>query len=171
MTSNNACLFTCSGGVVTLPDDKLVFVDRRDGGHLVVNPPRVVWERGELTAEELARWSFLVAATGNAMLDVLPQLDGGCINYFEAGNWALNDEADPKGRKAAKTHRSMHLHLFGRSRFATDISWRWGEAPKFPDFKDRHAWAASRESLSDEECAKIVARTADLLQRRYNMTA
>jgi hypothetical protein len=74
-------LFTCAGGVVMLPDDQLVFVDRRDGGHLIVNPPRVVWERGELTAEELTRWSFLVAATGNAMLDVLPQLDGGCINY------------------------------------------------------------------------------------------
>jgi hypothetical protein len=37
-------------------------------------------------------WSFLVTAAGKAMLDVLPQLQGGCINYFDAGNWQLHDQ-------------------------------------------------------------------------------
>jgi len=152
-----------------LPDAALVFVDRRDGGHLIVNPPRTVWERSELTAEELSRWSFLVAATGQAMLEALPQLDGGCVNYFEAGNWALNDAAEPKGRKKARDHRSVHLHLFGRSPAATDPSWRWGEAPKLPDFEERHAWAASRECLTEAECAAIVAGAAGILRRRYGI--
>ncbi len=162
-------LFTCTGGVVKLPDEKLVFVDRRDGGHLIVNPPRAVWERSELTVEELSRWSALVAATGRAMLDVLPQLEGGCVNYFEAGNWALHDEAVPRGRKSARDHRNVHLHLFGRSPAAVDPSWKWGEAPRFPEFRERHAWAESRELLTQSECGQIVARIADLLRDRYGV--
>ena len=59
------------------------------------------------------------------MLDVLPQLAGGCINYWEAGNWALNDAADPKGRKDARAHRQMHLHLLGRSPSSADPAWAW----------------------------------------------
>lgn len=31
-----------------VPD--LLLVDRKDGGHLCVDPPRDVWERGELSA-------------------------------------------------------------------------------------------------------------------------
>jgi hypothetical protein len=163
-------LFSCEGGVVMLPDDRLVFVDRNDGGHLIVNPPRAVWERGDLTAQELSRWSFLVAAAGRAMLDVLPQLEGGCINYFEAGNWALNDDADPKGPKIASRHRNVHLHLFGRSPVATDASWKWGEAPRFPDFAKRHEWAAGRECLTETECGRVTTRIAAILSDRYGMS-
>ncbi|MBK5259805.1 MAG: hypothetical protein JJE51_09445, partial [Thermoanaerobaculia bacterium] len=135
-------LFTCSGGSVVLPDARLVFVSREDGGNLIVNPPRPVWERSELTPEELTHWSFLVAATGKAMLDTLPQLEGGCINYWEAGNFALNEAADPPGPKTAPEHRRVHMHLLGRSPRAKHPAWRWGEAPKFPDFADRYEWAA-----------------------------
>jgi hypothetical protein len=158
-------VFSSDGGVVMLPDKQLVFVDRRDGGHLIVNPPRVVWERSELTARELSLWSFLVAATGRAMLDVLPQLEGGCVNYFEAGNWALNDDAEPRGRKSARDYRKVHLHIFGRSRTAADDSWKWGEAPRFPTFTDRHAWASTHELLAPEECARIGSRIADLFEQ------
>src|SRR3954465_4561251 len=109
--SSPTVLFTCDGGTVCLPAADLVLVDRNDGGNLIVNPPRDVWERSELTAQELTHWGFLVAATGRAMLDTLPQLAGGCINYWEAGNWALNELAEPRGPKTAPTHRRVHLHL------------------------------------------------------------
>jgi diadenosine tetraphosphate (Ap4A) HIT family hydrolase len=121
-------LYKGSEGTVVVP--RGLFLDRSDGGHLVVNPPRAVWERSELTAEEMVRWSFLVAAAGRAMIDALPQLEGGCVNYFEAGNWALNDAALPRGPKTAPEHRNMHLHIVGRSRGARHPSWRWGEAPR-----------------------------------------
>jgi hypothetical protein len=167
LRSMTRTLFANPGGEVVLPDPRLVLVSREDGGNLIVNPPRKVWERSELTAAELIGWSFLVAATGRAMLDVLPQLAGGCINYWEAGNWALNDEADPKGPKTAPEHRSVHMHLLGRSRTARHPSVRWGEAPKFPDFRDRHAWAAGFEQLREDECAIIVLRLREILARRY----
>ena len=148
-------LFTCAGGSVVLPD--LVLIDREDGGHLVIDPPRPVWERSELTPSELTLWSLLVAATGKAMLDELPQLEGGCINYWEAGNWALNDLAEPRGPKSPRDHRRVHMHLFGRSPRASHPAWAWGEAPKFPSFAERHQWAAGFRKLNAPECARIVA--------------
>lgn len=158
-------LYTGAGGTIVLPEMPLV--DRNDGGNLIVNPPREVWERSELPAEELTQWSFLVAATGRAMLDVLPQLDGGCINYWEAGNWALNEGAEPRGFKTAPEHRRVHMHLLGRSPRAAHPSWQWGEAPRFPDFAERRAWAASFAPLDDAECAAVVARAQALLREKY----
>jgi hypothetical protein len=157
-------LFTCDGGCVVLPD--LVLVGREDGGHLVVNPPRVVWERSELTAVELCGWSALVAATGRAMIDSLPQLADGCVNYWEAGNWALHADAEPAGPKTVRAHRQVHAHLLGRSPDAIHPSWRWGEAPRFPAFVDRFSWAAEFERLTAGECAAIVSRLTDRLGGR-----
>jgi hypothetical protein len=103
-------LFTCHGGHIILPSSALV--SRQDGGNLWVMPPRDVWERSELTPVELMLWSFLVTATGKAMLDVLPQLQGGCINYFDAGNWGLHDHAEPQGPKTAQAYReSAHAPI------------------------------------------------------------
>ena len=164
-------LFSCDGGTLVLPDRASLLVTRENGGNLVVNPPRPVWERSELTPAELTAFAFLVAAAGRAMIDVLPQLRGGCINYWEAGNWALNDEAEPKGRKAARAHRRMHLHLLGRSPAAADPAWAWGESPVFPRFADRASWAASFQRLTAAECGEIVGRADDLLRTAYGLSA
>lgn len=161
-------LFRGAGGEIVLPAS-FVLVDRKDGGHLCVNPPREVWERSELGADELTQWSFLVAATGRAMLEVLPQLRDGCLNYWEAGNWSLNEQADPIGPKIPRIHRKVHLHLLGRSRTAQSSAWQWGEAPKFPDFADRHIWAQDFEPLTQSECLGIVARAEEILRQVYGV--
>ena len=157
------------GGALVLPDRANLLVSRELGGNLVVNPPRPVWERSELTADELTQFAFLVSAAGRAMIDTLPQLAGGCINYWEAGNWALNDEAEPRGRKEARSFRRMHLHLLGRSPASTDPAWKWGESPRFPAFAERHSWAARFERLTVEECRQIVSRTETLLRSKYGL--
>ena len=162
-------LFSSQAGHIALPDRHLVLVDRRTGGNLVVTPPRAVWERGELTPVELTLWAFLVAATGRAMLELLPQLSEGCINYWEAGNWALHHEAEPRGPKTARVHRRVHVHLLGRSRTAADPAWNWGEAPRFPAFIERHSWAAGNERLTAGECTAVVRRAAELLLTEYGM--
>lgn len=162
-------LLRCDGGDLALPAPRLVLVSRGDGGNLVVTPRREVWERSELSREELMLWSFLVAAAGRAMLEVLPQLAGGCINYWEAGNWSLNDAADPPGPKDPRQSRRVHLHLLGRSPRATHPAWRWGEAPAFPDFADRHAWAAGFSPLTAAECSAVVERTEILLEENYGV--
>ena len=158
-------IYKGAGGSVVLP--KTVFLDREDGGHLIINPPKTVWERSELPALDLAHWGFLVAAIGRAMIDVLPQLEGGCVNYFEAGNWALNDRAPPRGPKRAPDYRRVHMHVFGRSRTANHPSWRWGEAPRLPDYKDRKHWAAEFAPLEKKECDAIVRRAKTILKERY----
>lgn len=162
-------LFSCMGGHVFLPEIGAALIDRVDGGNLIVNPPRDVWERSELNPDELTQWSFLVAATGQAMLEVLPQLDGGCINYWEAGNWALNEMAEPRGSKIAKTSRSVHLHLLGRSPRASNPDMKWGEAPKFPDYCNRLAWTAKNELLNADECGKIISRLEKILVTKYRI--
>ena len=162
-------LYRCAGGALALPARDGGLVDRGDGGNLIVNPPREVWERSALAPLELTAWCFLVAAVGEAMLERLPQLEGGCLNYWEAGNWALHDDAPPQGSKRAAEHRSVHLHVFGRSRHARSADWRWGEAPRFPSFADRIAWARRHERLRSSECAEIVARTDALLLEKYAM--
>src|ERR1700741_4602366 len=119
-----------AGGSVTLPAK--VLCDRADGGHLVVHPPRPVWDRSALEVQELVAWSLLVAATGAAMLETLPVLRDGCLNFWEAGNWSLNDLAAPVGPKQPRRDRRVHLHVFGRSRQAQHPDWAWGESPRFP---------------------------------------
>jgi GNAT superfamily N-acetyltransferase len=158
-------LLSCRAGSIVLPS--LVLVGRADGGHLIVNPSRAAWERSELTPDELVHWSMLAAAAGRAMIDELPQLAAGCINYWEAGNWALHDQADPIGRKDPRRHRVVHMHLFGRSPASSDPSWRWGEAPRFPDFVDRAAWSAHHEPLTPAECCRVIDKTVALLREKY----
>jgi GNAT superfamily N-acetyltransferase len=163
----NRTLLSQAGGSVAVP--QLVLVGREDGGHLVVNPPRDVWERSELSRDELMQWSLLVAATGRAMLDTLPQLAGGCINYWEAGNWALHEDADPQGTKEPRLHRRVHLHLLGRSPRAAHPDWAWGEAPRFPAFADRLQWAAGFDPLTADECDAVIARTVQVLRSQYGV--
>ena len=162
-------LLSCGGARLTLPDEGGALVDRRDGGHLVVLPPRDVWERSELAADELTLFGFLVASAGAAMLETLPALAGGCVNYWEAGNWSLHDDAEPRGRKDPRRARHVHLHLLGRSPRAEHPSWRWGEAPVFPAFAGRRAWMAGFERLRPDECRSVAARTAELLVARYRV--
>lgn len=160
-------LMRTRGGTVCQPDPATIMLDRVDGGQLVVYPPRPVWDRTALARHELVDWQLLVAAVARAMLDTLPQLQGGCINYWDAGNWALNAAAAPEGPKTAPAHRRLHLHLCGRSPGSTDPSWAWGESPFFPAYADRFAWSRGRQPLTAQECRQIVARTAEVLRRDY----
>ncbi len=164
-------LFRCRAGRLTLPEKGLALVSREDGGNLVVWPNRPVWERSELDPDELTGWSFLVASAGHAMLATLPQLRGGCLNYWEAGNWALNDAADPPGRKDPRERRNVHLHLLGRSPTATAPTHRFGEAPVFPRYDERLTWSARFERLSPEECVAIVTETERRLRTHYGVPA
>jgi hypothetical protein len=164
-------LLQASGGTVCLPDPATIMIDRADGGQLVVNPPRRVWDRTALSPAELVAWNALVAATARAMLECLPQLEGGCVNYWDAGNWALNDAADPAGPKTGPDHRVLHQHVIGRSPRSADPDWRWGESPFFPAFADRTAWSRGKTALTPAECAAISGRTAEVLVGVYDVAA
>ena len=161
-------LVRCAGGTLELP--ALVLNHREDGGHLVVEPPRPVWDRTALSQHELAAFSCLVAAAARAMLEVLPQLEGGCVNYWDAGNWALNVSSHPVGPKRGEDARQLHQHLFGRSRNAKNPDWQRGEAPRFPHFADRLKWAADMKPLTDEEWRLVAGRCVEVLAASYSIT-
>lgn len=155
------------GGTVCLPDPATTMIDRANGGQLVLYPSRRVWDRTALTLGELTAWQVLIAATARAMLDTLPQLAGGCLNYWDAGNWALHPEASPRGPKDPHERRSLHQHLCGRSPRSLDPAWAWGESPFFPAYADRFAWSAGKRPFTAVECVAIVARTRDVLRDTY----
>lgn len=152
-------LFSCAGGHIVLPPSDLVLIDRMDGGQLGILPPRDVWDRSELSLKELTAWSTLIAATGRAMLNVLPQLEDGCINYWDAGNWGLNTAAEPNGPKQGKAHRRLHMNVLGRSPNASAYAWRWGEAPMWPEFSNRYAWAKDHQRLTPPSAARLWTRS------------
>lgn len=156
-----------SGGRVCLPDPATTMIDRADGGQLVLYPPRRVWDRTALTRDELIAWHVLIAATARAMLDTLPQLAGGCLNYWDAGNWALNPAAEPVGPKDPRVARVLHQHLCGRSPHSADGAWQWGESPFFPAYVDRFTWSAGKAAFTAAECAAIVYRTLAVLRDVY----
>ncbi len=155
------------GGRVCLPDPATTMIDRADGGQLVLYPPRRVWDRTALTRDELIAWHVLIAATAHAMLETLPQLAGGCLNYWDAGNWALNPEAAPAGPKDPRLARVLHQHLCGRSPASADLAWQWGESPFFPAYRDRIAWSAGKAPFTAAECLAIVDRTCLTLREHY----
>lgn len=105
------------------------------------------------------------------MLDVLPQLQGGIINYWDAGNWALNDAIEPRGLKVGCIHKKTHLHLLGRSPVSSDKDWMWGEAPIYPLYKDAKSWMEGKAPLTKDECRDVVGRTIELLTSRYRVAA
>ena len=158
-------LLRTGGGALCVPEFPMI--DRADGGNLWVLPPRRVWDRSELSPEELIAWTFLIAASGRAMLDVLPQLAGGVVNYWEAGNWALNEAAPPRGPKSGREHKRVHMHLIGRSRTSRDPDWAWGEAPFFPAYDQHHDWWRRKKNLSQGECAAVAGRARDILKEKY----
>lgn len=154
-------LFAGPGGTVSVPQPGHALIDRADGGHLIVTPPRRVWERSALSSRELAAWGELVAAVGRSMLHTLPQLTDGCINYWEASNWLLHNDAVPQGPKSVRAHRDVHLHVIGRSRQALHPAWQWGEAPAFPRFADRQRWSAEFAPLTVAECQAVVQQLTE----------
>jgi diadenosine tetraphosphate (Ap4A) HIT family hydrolase len=163
--NQDASLLRTPAGEIMLPAKPLI--DRADGGHLVVLPAHTVWDRTELSADELTQWSALVAACAWAMLQALPQLKDGCLNYWDAGNWALNDEAAPVGRKAGREHRKLHMHVMGRSPDARDPAWSWGESPLFPRHAQRLERNASYRALTSAEYEAIIHATQNRLREKY----
>jgi hypothetical protein len=65
----------------------------------------------------------------------------------------------------------MHMHIFGRSRGARHPSWRWGEAPRLPLYKDRKAFAATFRLLEAKECSAVARRLRSLLATRHGQLA
>lgn len=158
------------GGSLCDPDHPMI--DRANGGNLWVIPPREVWDRSELELDELIEWSVLIAASGRAMLEVLPQLKNGVINYWEAGNWSLNDHSEPKGaKKTGVAYKKVHVHLIGRSPSSTDPDWKWGEAPFFPTFEDHHQWWKHKENLTHQELKGVAEKARDILIQKYQVDA
>ncbi len=86
-----------------------LLVDRRDGGHLIIEPLQTTFDVMSLSAEQMAEYLPIIMAAGRAMTEVMNESGIAVerINFMDMGNWALL-KPDRKPR--------LHMHLFGRAR-------------------------------------------------------
>jgi diadenosine tetraphosphate (Ap4A) HIT family hydrolase len=79
-------------------------IDRKDGGHIVINPKVTVEDRTKLTPEQAKELMKLTMVVGEAMATALNRrgIDIGRINYQDNGNWRAE----------------LHIHLYGRAKSA-----------------------------------------------------
>jgi len=76
---------------------------RLDGGHLVVEPRRIIRDRVDCTDKEAIELMAASMLAAKAMYSVLKVEK---VNYQEMGNWSLDN----------LTAAKLHIHIFGRHR-------------------------------------------------------
>jgi len=121
------------------------YVDRADGGHLVIFPKVPRGEQSDLTADEKFELAWLSGVTKTAMRAALASsakpVKIGIFNTHDDGNWSVDK---PGGAK-------FHLHIYGRSSDARVQT--WGQALVFPKpftgFYDRN------QALTDEDLRAV----------------
>jgi diadenosine tetraphosphate (Ap4A) HIT family hydrolase len=122
-------------------------VDREDGGHIVIQPKKMVSDRTELTpklAIEMMRLSMLA---GEALKLGMARrgVEIGRVNYQENGNWKPQ----------------LHLHLYGR---AENAKWQKYGEPIKPGHRDEY------RALDEADVAEIQSEVTKLEQaRKYSM--
>lgn len=125
------CLAATDLAAVVLPERS--HISPHDGGHLVVTVRRHRPSRRHLTSAERAHIDALSLLASDALEHVLGT---DWFNFQENGNWEMSH---------------MHLHVYGRSRHATDQP--FGEALRFPSRTAQQAWVVAE--LTDGQVEQL----------------
>lgn len=123
----------------------LPHVSRRDGGHIMVVPKRVVGERHELTPQEATECMWMTCVLDVAYKAGMSRqgIKIVKINYYEMGNWAwFNNPPTPR----------FHVHMYGRV-WGTPKSQGFPEALLLPLKGD--SYYEQTERLTAEDIAVI----------------
>lgn len=115
------CLAATHLAAVVLPERS--HISPHDGGHLVVTVMRHRPSRRDLSAAERAHVDALSLVASDALEHVLGT---DWFNFQENGNWGMSH---------------MHLHVYGRSRQATDQP--FGEVLRFPSRGALESWVVA----------------------------
>ena len=133
------------------------FIDRNEGGHLMIKSRVKVKDRTELTLEQTIEYALLSEVVGKALELGLTEngVEIGNLNWQEMGNWGV---FNPNGI-------TMHMHVFGRAKNAKIQ--KYGEAAKLPfrntGFYDKF------ESLYPEDIAIIKNKMREIAAiAKYN---
>lgn len=98
------------------------FVDRKEGGHVLIWPKEKVTDRTQLPPKLAIEYMKLSMVAGEAMKSALSRrgIDIGIVNYHDMGNWSVFKPEGP----------TLHMQIFGRAKTATIQ--KYGDAVYLP---------------------------------------
>jgi diadenosine tetraphosphate (Ap4A) HIT family hydrolase len=120
-------------------------VDRKDGGHVTIDPKIPVSIRQELSPVQAIELMRLTMIAGEAMTTVLIRqgIDIGRLNYQDNGNWSVFKPGGPQ----------LHYHLYGRAKSA--ITQKYGQTLYMPHKDENPGFYKDFESLNNEDIGAI----------------
>jgi len=130
-------------------------VDRRDGGHITIDPKFKIAARQDLTPQQAIELMRLTIVAGEAMTYVMNQhgVDIGRINYQDNGNWSVFKPEGPQ----------LHYHLYGRAKSATQQ--KYGQTLYMPHKDEHPEYYAQLQKLTVDDETYIRARMTEQFKR------
>lgn len=128
------------------------FVDRLEGGHILIFPKTSVRDRTKLSSSLAVEYMKLSMIAGEALVTAMKRrgVDIGLVNYQDMGNWGIGTKEGP----------TLHMQIFGRATTATHQ--KYGEAVSLP--RRETGFYDSFKPLNDEDVAEIRLDIDKLLQ-------
>jgi diadenosine tetraphosphate (Ap4A) HIT family hydrolase len=120
-------------------------VDRKDGGHITIDPRFKISTRQELTPRQAIGLMRLTMVAGEAMTTVMNNhgVDIGRINYQDNGNWSVFKPEGPQ----------LHYHLYGRAKSARIQ--KYGQTLYMPHKEEYPGFYETYEKLTDQDIDAI----------------
>ncbi len=120
-------------------------VDRKDGGHITIDPKFKVSTRQELTPRQAIGLMRLTMIAGEAMATIMNKhgVDIGRINYQDNGNWSVFKQEGPQ----------LHYHLYGRAKSARIQ--KYGQTLYMPHKDEDPAFYKAYEKLTGQDIDAI----------------
>lgn len=142
-------LFEIDNFVVIAPDRP--FIDRLEGGHLVIKSKILVRDRTKLTKEQALEYTLLSMLIGEALVEGMKKqgVDIGLVNYQDMGNWSVFKPEGP----------ILHMHIFGRATTATIQ--KYGDAVQLPHRES--GFYEDFKSLSEDDLTAIYNAMQNLI--------
>lgn len=154
----NLPLFENDNFVVVAPDRP--FIDRHEGGHLVIKSKIHVRDRTKLTKEQALEYTLLSMLIGEALVEGMKKqgVDIGLVNYQDMGNWSVFKPEGP----------ILHMHIFGRATSATIQ--KYGDAVQLPHRET--GFYDTFNPLNTDDISSITAEISRLVStEKYSMFA
>lgn len=132
-------------------DKPYVFIDRAEGGHILIYPKVAVSDRTQLSARLAVEYTKLSMIVGEALKSGMARrgIEIGLVNYQDMGNWGVFKPEGP----------TLHMHIYGRA--TTAAIQKYGEAVQLPRLET--GFYDNFEPLSDDDIAEINADIQKLL--------
>lgn len=135
------------------------FIDRDEGGHILIFPKVPVRDRTQLTPKLAIEYTKISMVVGEALKSAMARrgVDIGIVNYQDMGNWGVFKPEGP----------TLHMHIYGRATTATIQ--KYGEAVKLP-FRDTGFYDGFKP-LDKDDIQEIKADIEKLMQtEKYGST-